>query len=195
MCLRILPNPCQFLSCSQSPAPEESLSVCKVSRCRGVMYKTYLHHLRYVQGLPEPAPLPLLSQSCVQDRVQVSKSPRMECQTNIVQFLAPNPTWRLHHSARVRTRSLQTKPVSWARCERKLLARSFKIPYFRVPPEDPPYPRRGTPGRFYFKVLLVTHSSPPTTASSRWWLWQEPVTKVSYLYSKVSYSCRLHSPT
>ena len=119
----------------------------------------------------------------------------MECQTNIVRFLAPNPTWRLHHSARVRTRSLQTKPVSWARCERKLLARSFKIPYFRVPPEDPPYPRRGTPGRFYFKVLLVTHSSPPTTASSRWWLWQEPVTKVSYLYSKVSYSCRLHSPT
>ena len=51
----------------------------KVSRCQGVMYKTYLHHLRYVQGLPAPALPPLLYQSRIQDTLL--KSPKEDATT------------------------------------------------------------------------------------------------------------------
>ena len=62
--------------------------------------------------------------------------------------------------------ALQTKPVSWARCGKKLLLKRSQVeesPFQNHHIEAPLMSRRGIQGRI-FKVLLVTHSSPSTTA-------------------------------
>ena len=69
-----------------------SLVMSKVSRHQGVMYKAYLHHCVIRKGYPHPL-FRLSSPSPVsKTRLQVSKIPRVECQTVSLTFLSIRQT-------------------------------------------------------------------------------------------------------
>ena len=90
-----------FTCSSQNPSPNPPPDPSTRSPAPCVMYKGYLH------------PLHLLSQSRIQDQVQVSKFPRMECRTSLVRLPLPNPTWRLRHEPGYDKDPKLSKPNQW----------------------------------------------------------------------------------